>query len=358
MRLNSGSPPKTIYNSSQPIKRNQGIMSNTSQPAVKETPSVSRVVVLITLFLSLLTVLTTTYLAYFVFFEQRDLFRSDTVGALEQLMEDSRRQQERLDNYEKALIELSEGQQALHNGIDNLSRDLGRDRTDWVLTEAEQLLIIANNRLQLAGDIDTAIAALAAADYQLKQLGSPTLLAVRKAITQEIASLKTLERPDIAGMALRLGGLSQNVDQLPLAIKHAPDRHTSTGSPVHEEQTESHGWFKEMWLDFTDLIRVRTDNQQHKALLSPKEEYFLRENLRLILFGAQNALLANNQKSYQNNLKIAGNWIKKYFDVNAASVKSLLGELDSMRRAQLQTEAPDISSSLNLLRKIRLGGSD
>jgi len=284
---------------------------------------------------------------YYHYYDDNEFLVSDETSTLEQVMEDSRILQERIVEQEQVIAQLTGNQQTLQTAIEKLARSLGRDRSGWMLTETEQLLIIANHRLQLAHDIDSALAALNSADNQLRKLAKPELLPVRKAIAKEITQLKTLERIDIPGTALRLIEISEQISSIPLAVSLVD----SDGADNMDTEQPSSGFFGPLWQDITGLIRIRTDNQQHKMLLPPEKEYFLRENLRLKLYSTQHALLAGQYKLYSGYLDACTGWITQYFDTENSAVKNILGELSAMRKASSNTNMPDISGSLTLLRE-------
>jgi len=73
-------------------------------------------------------------------------------------------------------------------------QELGsKNYRDWVLSESEYLLRIANHRLQLEGDIKTAIKGLRIVDSKIKGLTDPSLLPVRKHLANEISALESIE---------------------------------------------------------------------------------------------------------------------------------------------------------------------
>ena len=116
------------------------------------------------------------YIWYTVLYQNADLFSMDVVGALDRIEYDSNQKQETLANAEKDIKTLKETQDTLRASLEKINTDLARNRLEWALTETEQLLVIANNRLQLARDTHSALAALRAADQQLHLLASPKLL--------------------------------------------------------------------------------------------------------------------------------------------------------------------------------------
>lgn len=106
-----------------------------------------------------------------------------------------------------------------------------------------------------------------------------------------------------------------------------------------------------MWRDLLSLVRIRRHDALDKPLLPPEQQYFIRENLRLMLYGAQRALLQGYVLTYQQNLKTASQWLNDYFDNHAQTVTAARSELDKLRATPVVTDLPDISGSLEALRR-------
>lgn len=301
------------------------------------------------LILAAISLIVTAYLWYMTAEKQR-LFDQDIVGKLDQLENAVGSLERGTTSAEQDIQLLQETQDTLRGALDKLSADLGKSRTAWMLAEAEQLMIIANHRLYLARNTRLAAVALQAADSQLKQLTDPNLLPVRKILAEEISRLESLERVDIPGLALKVHSFANMIDQLPLAQGMQFKRQEADAV----EQTRATNWrqfAREVWRDFINLVRIRNTNETRKPLLPPEQQYFLRENLRLILYGAQLALLERDEAVYKQNLKAARQWIEEYYDTNSQIVASLVQDLDKMLKISVRNELPDISASLQALRK-------
>ena len=260
----------------------------------------------------------------------------------------------------KNLAATREMQESLKNSLNRISAEIGKSRGEWALAETEQLLLIANDRLQLVHDAGLALAALRAADQQLKQFSDPQLLSVRTLLSEEIRQVESLNAVDIPGTTLALSSIAHAIDTLPLATEAtfkktpATTSSTITAPSVTTNPPTKNAWWQfvhEMWHDFTSLIRVRNDVQVRQPLLPPEENYFLRKNLQLMLYGAQLALLEHNDTTYRENIKSARQWIKDYFDLRAQSVINMGADLDKMLAASHKIETPDISASLDALHK-------
>ena len=301
------------------------------------------------------------YLWYLLFFERPELIGTDIAGRLEQVEGQGGELRENLGGLAEQTQALRDNQDAIKTTLDKIHTDLARNRTEWLLTESEQLLVIANHRLQMARDVRSALSALRAADQQLRLVINPNMLPVRKELAREISLLDAIEKLDVNGIALRLGTLAEGVERLPLAPEARWPK-DKTGIPAKDNKVDTKpeadsGWraaLRSLWRDLQNLVRLRTDIETQKPLLPPEQQYFLRENLRLMLYGAQNALLQGSVATYQQNVKAAGRWVREYYDVNTQVVATTLAELDKLAAMKLAAELPDISASLETLR--RLGG--
>jgi uncharacterized protein HemX len=309
--------------------------------------------------LAIIALIASGYLWYVMFYQSADLFTRDIVGALDRIESDSNQALETVANTEKDIKALKETQDAIKASLEKLNSDLRRNRMEWSLTETEQLMIIANNRLQLARDTHSALAALRAADQQLQQLAMPKFLPVRRQLAREISLLESQDKLDVSGVTLRLVTLAETVDNLPLALDIRLREIDETKTPVKEGDAQvasaDGNWrqtARSLWQDILSLVRVRDDVASQRPLLPPDQQYFLRENLRLMLYGAQQALLQGNVPTYQQNLKTAQRLLKDYFDVESQVVNAMQAELARLQAMKLLTEMPDITGSLAALRRL------
>jgi uncharacterized protein HemX len=309
--------------------------------------------------LATIALIASGYLWYVMFYQSADLFTRDIVGALDRIESDSNQALETVANAEKDIKTLKETQDAIKASLEKLNSDLRRNRMEWALTETEQLMVIANNRLQLARDTHSALAALRAADQQLQQLAMPKFLPVRRQLAREISLLESQDKLDISGVTLRLVTLAETVDNLPLALDIRLREIEETRTQVKEGDAQvasaDGNWrqtARSLWQDILSLVRVRDDVASQRPLLPPDQQYFLRENLRLMLYGAQQALLQGSLPTYQQNLKTAQRLLKDYFDVESQVVTAMQAELTRLQAMKILTEMPDITGSLAALRRL------
>ena len=230
-------------------------------------------------------------------------------------------------------------------------------RPRWQRQEIELLLRIANHQLRLAHDPDSALAALEEADQALRDLDDPTLVPVRQQLANDILALKSIDPPDIEGVALKLGSLATRVDTLRLSGMVSAETQESSS----EMQTET-GFARirrKIREFFADIFRVRKTTGSNAPLLAPDEAFFLRRNVELELRSARLALLSDNEPVYRESLRSARRWVEEYFDTDDQGVSSFISAIADLEGRRLKVSYPDISGSIRALRQIsQVSGQD
>jgi uroporphyrin-III C-methyltransferase len=291
------------------------------------------------LVLAIIAVLASGYMGWLIN-SKRGL--SDAKGRLFQVEQETAQLQALSAQMNLELGTLLETQETLKIGMQALHGEIGKGRRTWLIAETENLLVIAQHRLAYARDARQALEALRVADRQLQQLGDPDFLPVRKLLESEIGALEAFERLDLSGMAQRLGLLGARVNTLVLAPEPARPVQGAAGEP---------GFLRDVWRDLHNLMSIRTTTDVRRPFLLPEQKYFLRENLRLMLYGAQVALLHGDIKTVELNVSTARQWLQNYYDAGTPAVQTAVAELDAILKTRLM-ELPEISASLKALRNI------
>jgi uroporphyrin-3 C-methyltransferase len=278
---------------------------------------------------------------------QVDALATEDQGSNAQI--DALRQE--LDERVRLLSSLPARMSTLESSMASLAGISESSRDAWLIAEAEYYMQIANAQLQLANNPELAALALGMADERVVQTGNPALLEVRRAISDELASLDVMQKPDIAGATLTLASLAQVVESLPLAS--GSDNDSEQSSLPNEDQ----GGFSRAWssmkMAMSGLVRVTPPDQAKMALVSPDAESFLRNNLALQLQSARLALLRGEQAVFEQSLDDTSALLTEYFDSDSAQVQSAQETLIEIRSNIVASAAPDISGSLLLLRQFR-----
>lgn len=108
----------------------------------------------------------------------------------------------------------------------------GSDAKTRLLAQADFLVKLAGRKLWSDQDATTVAALLKSADASPADMNDPSLITVRRAITDDIASLSAVSQVDYDGIILKLNQLSNQVDNLRLADND------SDGSPMDSDGEE------------------------------------------------------------------------------------------------------------------------
>ncbi len=242
----------------------------------------------------------------------------------------------------------SQSQQA---ELESLYRDLSPSRDELVLTEVEQVLALATQELALAGNVQAALAAMQLADAKLARLDRPRLAPLRRALAADMDRLKAVAFVDVGGIAARLDQANAVVDTLPLA------RDERLPAPVPEPPVKAlpawEKFLRDAWTDVKGLVRIEVSDRSAAPLVSPPQQYFLRENLRLRLLSARIALYARNEAGFKADVKASEAWVKQYFDTRTKPVQALATTLTQMGAVAMPAAMPELAQSQAAVRALR-----
>ncbi|WP_370053718.1 uroporphyrinogen-III C-methyltransferase [Neptunomonas sp.] len=251
---------------------------------------------------------------------------------------------------------IAELQERLTQSIQQVQAKQTNTRKDWLLAESEYLLRLANQRVMMEQTPVGALALLKSADKILKETDDVSIYAVRKALAEDIASLEAVPTFDLEGSYLKLAALNNQVNnlrliplteknQLPSLIEEmTPDTiDTSLMDNVRDS------WAKAVD-KFEKLVVIQHHDKKIEPLLSPEQNYYLQQNLHLMLEQAQLALLQRKQVAFDRSLDKAEEWLSTYFEADDATTQSLLRGVNELKSLQISPQMPDISGSLNALK--------
>jgi uroporphyrin-III C-methyltransferase len=249
----------------------------------------------------------------------------------------------------EARIAESQAQQA---ALEALYRDLSPSRDEIALTEIEQVLLVASQQLQLAGNVPSALTALQLAEAKLQRLDRPQFVPLRRALGRDIDQLKAMPYVDVAGTSLRLDQALAAIDKLPLAM----DERLPAPAPEKAAPEEA-AWrrvLRDLWGEIRQLVRIEVADRAAAPLVPPAQTYFLRQNLRLRLLSARIALLGRDEATFKADIAAADDWVKQYFDTRAKPVQALQANLKQLAATPMGVAVPDLAQSLEALRVLRL----
>ncbi|MGL4795882.1 MAG: uroporphyrinogen-III C-methyltransferase [Aeromonas jandaei] len=255
------------------------------------------------------------------------------------------------------LAALGQTQQRLQGemqGLQNRVLDLNDKRpNDWMLAESEYLVRMAGRKLWLEHDLVSAITLLGNADERIAALNDPSLMPIRKALAEDITKLKGMPRIDREGLTLKLAALEDQIELLPLSAVNMPEAKQEQDQAVSTNPDEWESNLKKNWVKFTEnFITIRRRDGAVEALLSPQQEFFLRENLKTKLLQAQLAVYREQQSLYEDSIDKAQRWLTQYFDTDNSATHYMQGELDKLKGEQIQISYPEQFKTQAMLEQV------
>ena len=265
--------------------------------------------------------------------------------------------------------------------LESMYTEFSRARDERALADVEQALNIAEQHLQLAGNVPAALSALQSADNCLAGLDQARFLPLRKQIARDIERLRALPLADVTSMAIQIETVIGRIDKLPLAYERAiptekarsaevarnkkankNKRNTSSQSePVQSAAADTKAtpnvaarFFGDLWDEFRELIRIERLDSTDQSLLAPNQAIYLRENLRLRLLSARLALLQRDGRLFAEDINQSIVWLNRHFDTKSKAVAELISELRKIETAQLSMTLPTLNEANAALRGLKL----
>ena len=278
-----------------------------------------------------------------------DTTAGESLVLAKQAQEAVREAQAKLTVLENKIAE-SQSQQV---ALEALYQELSRSRDEWSLADIEQILTVASQQLQLSGNVQAALLAVQTAEGRLARSDRPQFIPLRRVLNRDIERLKAAPNLDITGIALRLDNLIASIDGLPLQFGGPLQPTAKSTGPAGASGV----WTRvlaEVWDEMKQLVRIQTMDQPDAALLPPTQAYFLRENLKLRLLNARQALLARDPSRFSSDLETASVWITRYYDTRAKATAAALASLKQLAAGSVNVDLPTIADSLAAVRNFKV----
>ncbi|HGM9712413.1 TPA: uroporphyrinogen-III C-methyltransferase [Proteus mirabilis] len=261
-------------------------------------------------------------------------------------------------NSQKLTIDkLQNERQVTERQIQNLQTQFAAissaDVKSWLLAQADFMVKMAGRKLWNDQDVVTAVSLLKGADSSLAEMNDPSLLAIRRAINEDIGNLAALSKIDNDGTILQLNQLANQVDNLRLS------GFERDGSPMDKNDEAISGslsdWKQNLsksWKSFMDdFITIRRRDSTAIPLLAPNQDIYLRENIRSRLLIASQAVPRHQTEIYQQSLEAVSTWVRAYFDTTDPNTTAFLDSINELEKQPITLAMPTELKSLSLLEK-------
>jgi uroporphyrin-III C-methyltransferase len=262
--------------------------------------------------------------------------------------------------------------------LEELMQSLSRSRDENLVVDIDSALRLAQQQASLTGSAEPLLAALRGADQRIARAAQPRLTPLQRALAKDIDRIKAATLADTPGLLIKLDELARMVDEIPainavaqpssnaavkaaLAAKPAAKSASASASaaPASNSNSNSNSMTQwPLWLqsvagavrdEARGLVRVSKIANPEGVLLSPEQNFFIRENLKLKILNARLSLLARQGDASHADLAQAATSLASYFDTSARSTQqaqALVAQLQSQMKA---VDLPRIDDTLAAL---------
>jgi uroporphyrin-3 C-methyltransferase len=269
------------------------------------------------------------------------------IAQLETLEAATRRLDDQIQKLETDVGRADTRNQSVIDRVEMVAEELAKAQVDtrssYVLAEAEYLLKLADQRLLIERNPETAVNLMRTAQALLGQLQDGRLLSVRERLAQDLQSLSAIQSVDILGIQAKLLALDPVLDDLQLPVRRlAPE--TESEATVDVQQ----------WLGgLSEFIRIREVNAPITPLVSASDAGRAREVLRLSLEQIKVALIREDQALFDAGLAQAKRLSMHFFDVTEGAGLKVITVLSALEGTQITREIPDAAQGLRALKAYR-----
>ncbi len=239
-------------------------------------------------------------------------------------------------------------QQAISNQRNNTSSEV-------LLSEAISMLQLAEQRLLMARDVNTAITLLQEADGLLKQINSPALASLQNNLAADLLTLQALTIINVEALYQQLAAVSAEVEVLTMVSGSdnpgflVPE---TTGAPTTLKQN---GWIDSALSVLSEYFVVTRQDVAVSPLLTAEQQFLLRKTIGLQLTSAQLSLLNSQQVVYEAALAAAQAGITRWIENSDSRKISVLAELEVLRTSPITNEMPAINLSQQAIKLVETG---
>jgi uroporphyrin-3 C-methyltransferase len=294
--------------------------------------------------------------------------------ALSRVQEQSRQ----ISALETALRDSTDHLDSLEQAFQTLT-DRGSDLV--LINDIDHLVTIAQQQLQLSGNVANAIISLETAQAQLARANRPGLASLHQAINGDLDRLRAASTVDVALMSSQLEELSALVGVAPLMVPDdaAPEPvleaptvggppRIATTSPRSAASDADAPWWKqgfqtaEEWSrkaweaireDLGQFITVRRVDDPTALLMSPDQATRFRDNLRLRVMTAQLALMMRQSGVWESETQALVKALESRYDPKSPQTRQALKLARQMADTSIAIKLPTVANSLQAIESLR-----
>ena len=262
--------------------------------------------------------------------------QQQTVGQLRnqinQLQAKLTQQNTNMQRYQRSIAELT-----------NRTKELGQSQPNqWLAAEALYLVNIAERRLLVEQDVETALQLLVGANSRLTAMNDPSVFPIRQAISEDVAALHAVQQPDSDSLYLALSGLISQVQTLAFSQYYLPERQQDAAEVIVTDNLND--WQSNLKISLQrfmgNFVTISRNEHPVKPALPADQQWYVRANITQQLQMAQQAVLEQNKAIYADTVSQANEWMRQYLDIDDIAVIAAVQSLEAIQDRNVELQLP------------------
>lgn len=231
------------------------------------------------------------------------------------------------------------------NAINKRLKELSpRDEQQWMISQIEYFIEMAQYRLALTGDHQGAALLMDQASIIAAQLRTPDAQALLTALSEDRANLKIegYWQPEL--IHAQLNALIEKIDDLSISSYNHEDFDEKPAADI----MSSEGMNKLL----SSLVRVQKTDSAVKPLLDDTTRKQVEQHIFMLLTEAQLNVMRQNQLGYESSLAQLVKIVKEAFNPNQKQTQFFVNELERLKEVQITRPTTTIEKSQQALRNL------
>jgi len=230
---------------------------------------------------------------------------------------------------------LNASEKSISEQLENSLNEIKNIKVTLNPQEVRSLHRMAEFKAKVEKDFVGAVGILTRLDSLLSEHSDISEL--RAAIAEDIQMLKGLSNVPVEDLYLKLHGLLNQVDVLPLNMVKLPSLVKNAEQEVlSEDISDWQANLKHSWsLLVDDFIKVNERTEKIEPLLTQEEQSLIRQQVRFYISQSQTALQNQQVVIYKAALEQANKVLASFFDTNSSAVQNVNNELNQLKSTPL-----------------------
>ena len=271
------------------------------------------------------------------------------------------------ENFDNINAELTRLQTLLDLNIENLAQLGVFSNHDSVISEASNLLSLAELQSFTDSNPENTLSILKRIDALFIELDNDRFLPTREALDRDMTALSFIERVDVIGIYSQLSSLVGDIaglESLPARDLISNDEFITAETLSALKASDQNSRVRDIWNQivqkFSGLIIISHRDKDLEPLLSMEQLITSQQALFSLIRHAQAGLLYGEQNIFSTSLIEAGNYLDSHFDSNkeASELSDALRQLSKTNiiRAPVNIEGSSaaVKRAVKLLRRPEL----